>query len=114
MILYSIFSASEILSQVKIIPDSFFQLLCNPEPPCHSLFLPPPIPVPTRLAYHWSPIPNRPARKRFLKLYPDSFLESDAQPALNSVTSYTILTWPSINWLNAKLEDFKINALWFR
>ena len=62
-------------------------------------------PDPVRLAYHWSREPQRKPRTKYLKLYPETYLESDTPPCLGSVTSYTILTWPSINWLSQQLGE---------
>ena len=63
-----------------------------------------------KLAFHYSGLPQRPARPKYISKW--GFLETDI-PRLGFSTPYTLMTWTSFNDLNEKLDD-PISAERFR
>ena len=57
-----------------------------------------------RLVYHWSSSSVRPVRPKHRRLWPASYLPGDA-PALGFTSAYTLMTWPSHDWLNGLLQE---------
>ncbi len=57
-----------------------------------------------RLVYHYSQGPLREVNPKYMKAFPDSYKATDI-PTLNNIAPYTLVTWPSLNYMKKELGE---------